>query len=242
MATDRREIVIGSTAVSYTVRRSERARRMSLRVLPRHGLEVVLPRGTSLKDAEAMIQREQDWVLRAIDKIAGSSAQPLQDGWPLPFLDERLTLLLRPGEQAAAKRTGNVVTVSTDDHHVAMLALETWYRAQARSALGETARVHATTLGVEIGRIAIKDTRSRWGSCSERGNLNFSWRLMLAPRAVMDYVVAHEVAHLRELNHSPRFWQHVESLCPDYHSRRLWLRRNGAWLAGWPNGDTTRPG
>lgn len=241
MATGRHEVVLGSTAIRYTVRHSERARRMSLRVLPHHGLEVVLPRGLSLKDAEAMIHREQDWVLRTLDRFAVGGAVTLHSGQSLPLLDERLTLRLQSGERATAMRNGDVVTVSTDNPQLATLALETWYRAQARSALREAASVHAMRLGVEIGRIAIKDTRSRWGSCSERGNLNFSWRLMLAPRAVMDYVVAHEVAHRRELNHSPRFWQHVEFLCPDFRLHRLWLRRNGPALAAWPSATVPLP-
>lgn len=234
---DRREVRLGSATVSYTVRRSERARRMSLRVLPGHGLEVVLPRGASMKDAEAMIRREHEWVLRTLDRFAGNGNHTLQTGTSLPYLDERLTLLLESGSQVIAKRAGGVVTVTTADPHLATRALEAWYRAQARYVLRQRASAHALALGVEFGRIAIKDTRSRWGSCSELGNLNFSWRLMLAPRAVMDYVVAHEVAHLRELNHSPRFWQHVEALCPDYRAHRLWLRKHGPALASWPAAD-----
>ena len=89
-------------------------------------------------------------------------------------------------------------------------------------------------MGTEIGRpparISMRDTRSRWGSCSRAGNLNFSWRLVMAPENVLDYVVAHEVAHLRELNHSARFWTLVDTLCPDVKDARWWLRTHGAAL------------
>ncbi|HUG14464.1 MAG TPA: SprT family zinc-dependent metalloprotease [Thermomicrobiales bacterium] len=220
--------------MSYTVRHSERARRMSLRVLPGRGLEVVLPRGSSLRDAEGLVRREQDWVLRALERFSGDGGDGLRGGASLPWLDERLTLSLEPGERVSVTRAGDIVTITTTDSQLAALALEAWYRAQARVVLRERALRHASTLRVEVRRVTIKDTRSRWGSCSERGNLNFSWRLMLAPRAVMDYVVAHEVAHLRELNHSPRFWAHVAALCPDYRAQRRWLRLHGAALAGWP--------
>jgi predicted metal-dependent hydrolase len=230
------EVRIGSRTVPYTIRRSERARRMSIRMIPGRGLEVVLPRGYTARDAAAFVRREREWVLRALDRIGGNGTVGLQNGATLPFLDERLTLTLEPGVRARARRAGDVVTVTSMDAELALVALEAWYRNEARATLTGRARVHAATLGVDLRRITIRDTRSRWGSCSGLGNLNFSWRLMLAPLAVMDYVAAHEVAHLRELNHSPRFWQHVESLCPDYREHRLWLRRNGGLLAAWPEG------
>ena len=83
---------------------------------------------------------------------------------------------------------------------------------------------------VTYGRITIRDQKSRWGSCSGKGNLNFNWRLILAPEEVLDYVVVHELAHRLEMNHSVRFWGHVERVLPDYKDRRLWLRKNGDGL------------
>jgi predicted metal-dependent hydrolase len=92
-------------------------------------------------------------------------------------------------------------------------------------------------LGLPFGRVTLRDTRSRWGSCTSAGDLMFSWRLIMAPSAVLDYVVAHEVAHLAEMNHSDRFWAQVERLFPDHAAPRAWLRRNGAGLHAW---DFTR--
>ena len=94
----------------------------------------------------------------------------------------------------------------------------------------ERASHWAPQLGVTFGRVSVKDQKSLWGSCSRAGNLNFSWRLRLAPPEVLDYVVVHELAHRLEMNHSPRFWAHVARLCPDYKARRKWLRLNGEAL------------
>ncbi|MEL6280973.1 MAG: M48 family metallopeptidase, partial [Pseudomonadota bacterium] len=105
-----------------------------------------------------------------------------------------------------------------------------WLKEEARAWLLARAGVHAAQLGARFERIAIRDTTSRWGSCSASGALSFSWRLILAPDAVSDYVAAHEVAHLREMNHSARFWALVERLRPDWRAQRDWLRAHGADL------------
>ena len=120
--------------------------------------------------------------------------------------------------------------------HVSRLALDTRAvsEAEARTATRELARMvaeeEAPALGVEVARIQVRDQRTRWGSCSTRGTLSFNWRLALAPHAVLDYVVVHELCHLREPNHSPRFWRLVESRRPSFREQRAWLREHGAEL------------
>jgi predicted metal-dependent hydrolase len=103
----------------------------------------------------------------------------------------------------------------------------------ARAACAASVSRHASALGREAGRISLRDPRARWGSCTSAGDLMFSWRLVLAPMAVLDYVVAHEVAHLAELNHSPRFWARVRAICPDFSRQRTWLRQHGPGLHAW---------
>ncbi len=110
---------------------------------------------------------------------------------------------------------------------------ERWLKAQARHHLQIRVNDLAGRLGVTPGPITVKDTRSRWGSCSAKGHLSFSWRLIMAPPWIIDYLVAHELAHLRELNHSPRFWEVVRSVCPDFKSHRVWLRAAGDRLMSW---------
>lgn len=105
---------------------------------------------------------------------------------------------------------------------------EKLFREQARLVCGRQAAYYARLMGVEYGRIAIKNTKTRWGSCSSLGNLNFHWKLVLMPPAILDYVVVHELAHRKEMNHSPRFWAEVEKVLPDYRERRKWLKDHGA--------------
>lgn len=102
-----------------------------------------------------------------------------------------------------------------------------FYREKAREVLTRRVRYYADVMGVGYGRIAIREQKTRWGSCSASGNLNFNWKLILMPPGVLDYVVVHELAHRREMNHSRKFWELVESYMPDYEKYRSWLKENG---------------
>lgn len=228
--TGRAAVILDGREVALTIRRSDRARRLRLRMLPEVGLEVVLPRGASRDDAIDFVRRESAWVLRQLTR--GVLAAPLLvpvDGASIPYLGSSLSLRMTGGGPTVA--SGGVLFIPSTG---GLDAIERWYRAEARRIGADLAAAHAATLGVSFGRLAIKDARTRWGSCSSKGNLNLSWRLVMAPLEVLDYVVAHEVAHLREMNHSSRFWAHVETLCPRYREHRRWLRANGATLAAWP--------
>jgi predicted metal-dependent hydrolase len=119
----------------------------------------------------------------------------------------------------------------------AALRIATFLKSVARLRLAAAAGRHAGALGREVGRLTLRDARSRWGSCTARGDLMFSWRLVMAPPAVLDYVAAHEVAHFEEMNHSPAFWAVVARLCPDYRCHRRWLRCEGAALHRYRFGD-----
>ena len=107
-------------------------------------------------------------------------------------------------------------------------ALERWYREQARKRIGRRVMYFARQMGVTYGRISIRAARTRWGSCSADGNLNFHWKLVLMPPEILDYVVVHELAHRKEMNHSQRFWAEVERILPDYKARRKWLKEFGS--------------
>jgi predicted metal-dependent hydrolase len=119
-----------------------------------------------------------------------------------------------------------MIWVRGDAAHAPRRVLD-FLKREARKALEARVLEHAAQLGVKPSRITVRDTASRWGSCSTARALSFSWRLILAPAFVLDYVVAHEVAHLREMNHSPRFWAHVKSLTPGMKTAQAWLRANG---------------
>ena len=121
------------------------------------------------------------------------------------------------------------IRVSGGAAHVSRRVTD-WLKRQARAEIGNRARAYASRLDRRVARISIRDTSSRWGSCSSRASLSFSWRLILAPEAVLDYVCAHEAAHLVEMNHSPAFWRHVAALVGDWEPPRRWLKHNGGLL------------
>ena len=106
----------------------------------------------------------------------------------------------------------------------------TFLKKEARTDLERLVKLHAGTIGAKVSSITMKDTRSRWGSCSSQGNLSFSWRILMAPPMVIDYLAAHEVAHLQEMNHGPRFWALCKRLCPHMEEAKAWLKRYGSQL------------
>ena len=122
-----------------------------------------------------------------------------------------------------------IIWVRGDAAHAGRRVLD-FLKRQARATFETRALYHAAKLGVAPSRITVRDTASRWGSCSSTRSLSFSWRLILAPDFVLDYVVAHEVAHLKEMNHSPRFWAHVRSLVADIEAPQTWLKVHGREL------------
>lgn len=130
--------------------------------------------------------------------------------------------LLKKRRESAARRP--------QPDYVRNPELEKLYREKARERLTERMAYFAALMGVSYNRIAIRSSRTRWGSCSVRGNLSFHWKLILMPPQILDYVVVHELAHRKEMNHSRRFWDQVEQVLPDYKQRRTWLKEKGAWV------------
>ena len=230
-------VTLAGRPVAYTVRRSARARRVSLRVLPAAGLEVVVPARGRLPDIAAVLRQHTLWILRTLDRFAPAERPQTQlaDGASVPYRGDTYRLqvaaaaILRP--QVRLNEASYTLTVRHNpaQHELAPI-LARWYREEARRVLTAQADYFAARLNVSYQRLAIRDPRSRWGSCSAAGNLNFSWRLILTPPAVLDYVVIHELAHRHELNHSARFWAIVAAHCPTYRAERAWLRAQGGAL------------
>lgn len=210
--------------VQVSMRRSARARRISLRVSSIDGrVTLTLPLGTPERVGRAFAEEKARWLREAVGKVeapvrvAIGSTLPV-DGRSLPVV---------PGQGRAA-RLGAAAIEAPPGREGA--AIEVLLKSLARERISASVDRHARALGKRPGRITLRDTRSRWGSCSSEGNLMFSWRLILAPPKVLDYVAAHEVAHLRHMDHSPAFWAAVESLFPNHRAERDWLRHNGAAL------------
>ena len=211
--------------ISVALRRSGRARRMTLRVGRADGrVSLSLPARTPLREAEAFARSHADWIARQVS--AAPAPRGVTVGGTLPVLGREVPVV--GGTGRAARWTGRAISVPDDDR--AGPRVKALLREMARTHVTEAVERHAAALGRPFGRVTLRDTRSRWGSCSGRGDLMFSWRLVMAPPEVLDYVAAHEVAHLAHMDHSPRFWACVERLMPGHAPRRAWLRREGAAL------------
>ena len=166
------------------------------------------------------------WVARRLAALP--PLVPFADGATIDLHGESL-VIRHVGGFVATHRDGPVLAVGGAPEHIARRVRD-WIKAQARDILTRRSREIAQRIDKPIHSVRLGDPRSRWGSCSPDGVINFSWRLILAPRFVVDYVVAHEVAHLRELNHGSRFWRLTETLCPDMERARGWLAANGPGL------------
>jgi predicted metal-dependent hydrolase len=229
----------GGVAVAYTLRISAQARMVRLVIRQASGLEVVAPRGTPQARIEQVLAEKARWIAATLDRMARETAAAqrawLDDGARLPFAGREISLALRvdaPCGRYRASLAGETLTLHMAEtgQETIRRALEAWYRRQASAIFAERLAVCNAGYSFAYGRVAIKEQKSRWGSCSRKGNLNFNWRLLLAPLPVLDYVVTHELCHLRELNHSPRFWALVARGCPDYATHRRWLRDHGRGL------------
>lgn len=159
----------------------------------------------------------------------------LENGDVLYYLGEKrvLTVIREPRTRAKVKCVMDRILMWVPyeaDYEYKKEQLEKWYRKEAFAVISEKAGEYAESLSVHFESIRIKDQRSRWGSCSSQGNLNFNWRILLAPEPVCDYVIIHELCHLVFMDHSANFWNLVESICPGYKQYRKWLKENGKQL------------
>lgn len=216
---------VAGSPVGVTVRRSRRARRLYLRIDPVHAdIELILPRGVGLQEGLRFANEKRAWLAGRLAAIPART--PFADGITIPLLGEAVTIRHRPDTLRGVERAGSELLVAGASEHVARRVRD-WLKAQARSELSARSRICASRVGRDVARVRISDPKSRWGSCSARGGLAYSWRLVLAPPHVMDYVVAHEVAHLIEHNHGRRFWKLVEALVEGAEPAKAWLRHNG---------------
>ena len=214
----------GDPPIEITLRRSGRARRLSLRVSALDGrVTLTLPDRARAADALDFARERADWILAAQARASGCVT--VADGAVFPVEGRPVTVSgwSRRGPQLA----DGVLSVPAARPGAAALA---FLKTLARERLAAASDNHAQRLGVGYRTITLRDTRSRWGSCTSEGRLMYSWRLIMAPPEVLDYVAAHEVAHLVKMDHSPAFWRVVEELCPAWARHRDWLRAQGPAL------------
>ncbi len=204
---------------------NRRARRISLKVENASGQAVlVLPSKRALAEGLRFAETQVAWLRQHLDRLG--TRQPFADGATVP-VEGGLIRIATTDNLRRELLADDVLHVPAEEAALVALRVRRWLKLRAGARLRERVAAHADRLGVSHGRVTMRDQRTRWGSCSRTGALSFSWRLILAPPAVLDYVAAHEVAHLREMNHSRAFWRHVAHLQPDYARHRDWLRDHG---------------
>lgn len=233
----KREARLDGQTVSYTVKRSPRAKHARLEVRSETGLTVVLPMRYKSSQIPGLLREKRHWILSNLARfgqirLPGASKE-LKSGDTVAYLGQSLQIVTQKSRSNAesVKLERNRLAVATGAGNCRLrLALERWFRMQAAELIGEKVDKLSAQLGVTYNRLVIRGQRTRWGSCSQKGNLSFNWRLIMVQEPVIDYVIIHELAHLQEMNHSERFWRLVAQHCPRWREHRKWLRDHAAEL------------
>lgn len=227
-----RMIAVGERSLPLKIRPHARAKRITLRIDPGgRGLSLTVPHRLPHQEIDAFLEKYHGWILTKLAKF------PKDDE-----LNEGGYIKVR-GHDHLIERTGKIrgVTeaVQIDGEFILKVAgdvphlrrrIADFLKAEARKDLETSTAYHAQKLGRPYKSISLRDTKSRWGSCTSDGRLSYSWRIIMAPPFVLDYLTAHEVAHLAEMNHEPQFWQLCENLCPHTQDAKKWLKKNGSLL------------
>jgi predicted metal-dependent hydrolase len=228
----RKLLKIDGEPVPVTLKLNPRARQLIVRVHPSTGeVVVVAPSRRSLSHAMEFARKQSKWIAQRLENVP----EPIPVGLGRRILyrgEEHVIRYGEPGRRPVWIERGEserIIRVNGRSEHAARRVLD-FLKRDARHTLDARAMHYAEILDVRPARVTVRDTSSRWGSCSSTRNLSFSWRLILAPSFVLDYVVAHEVAHLREMNHGRRFWRLVEDLVGNVERPQVWLDENGAAL------------
>jgi len=235
-------IVLAEREVDYQIHRSDR-KSVILTVDPEQGLVVRCPKRFSRSRLEAILRKKARWILDKQAHAQRLQAQREQREWKpgmmLPFRGNWYPLNLGSGRRGSTLRLDEGRLELCSPEAGGFLPMEPGllrdqiinaYKAIARKEIPRRVQHFQERLGLSPRRVSVREQKRRWGSCSSKGSLNFNWRLMLAPPEVMDYVIVHELCHLKELNHSTRFWAHVGQVLPNYSVCKIWLRENGSGL------------
>ncbi len=229
---DSLEIATASGVMAVDLRRHPRARNYTLRIAgPARPPVLTMPRRGSVNEARQFLDRHSGWLQRQIDKLP--SVTVIADGSLIPLRGMLYCIHHEPGRRGTvavdAEALVPTLIVYGEERHLRRRVID-FLKREAKRDLEWAVIRHALAAGVRAKAIRLRDQKSRWGSCSANGHLSFSWRLIMAPPLVLDYLAAHEVAHLCELNHSHRFWNICQALAPETQVARAWLLTNGPAL------------
>ncbi len=224
-----REHEVNGRMLPLTIREHARATRITLRIEPGgHALKLTIPPGLAMREVDDFLRRHQGWLMTKLAHVPGDSTVAEGSIVPIRGIDHFI--------ERSGKLRGLAETLVLDGEHVLRISgapehagrrVADHLKREAKRDLEELVAGHAATLGRKVRSISYKDTKSRWGSCSSDGRLSFSWRIAMAPPLVIDYLAAHEVAHLAQMNHSAAFWAVCEELCPRTDEAKRWLKKNG---------------
>ncbi|MGB3386597.1 MAG: M48 family metallopeptidase [Pseudaminobacter sp.] len=227
-----REHVVAGRALPLRIVENERARRLTLRIdAGGRGLRITIPPGLARGEVERFLIRHQGWLEQRLAKVP--DRPQVRPDIRIPLRGVPHLIVHEPGKRGTVTpgrdENGPLLLVHGERIHLPRRVAD-FLKREARRDIEALVERHCRTIGRRAKAIRFRDTSSRWGSCTADGVLSFSWRIMMAPPPVINYLVAHEVAHLREMNHGPKFWKLCEELCPDTERCKAWLKRNGSAL------------
>ncbi|MBN1366321.1 MAG: M48 family metallopeptidase [Dehalococcoidales bacterium] len=225
------DIVIDGRVVKYNLKQSFRARHVRLEIRIKSGLSVIVPRRYNPLEIKRFLQSKSRWILNKLEEYQVLNNQ--LDNQTLDnvvYLGKPLKLMQLQGEQEYAQLSLTLdkilVTASTKERTGQVL--KEWYLDEAKELITQKAAGFSRKIGVKYNKLTIKSARTRWGSCSRLGNLNFNWKIIMVPEMVIDYIVIHELCHLKRMDHSSEFWKLVKIYSPDYYQHRKWLKEHEA--------------
>lgn len=229
-----RHASLDGQTVSYVLKRSRKARLARLEIDPESGLTVVLPYRYSPAEASKLLAEKKRWVLGKLAHCRRQAiASEVQSDTAL-YLGQRYRVEEHTGRIEGVTIVRDRLVMSVPPRKTPGQVLEGWYQQQAGRLLGQRVDELSRKLGLSFNRCTVRSARTRWGSCSQKGSVSLNWKLIMAPQPVIDYVVIHELLHLREMNHSKRFWRLVAERCPDWREHKAWLKEHQMELARGP--------
>jgi predicted metal-dependent hydrolase len=229
---EEREHVVAGRSLPLKIVENDRARRLTLRIdTGGRGLRITVPPGLRQGEVDRFLHRQQGWLEQRLAKVP--ERPQVRPGIKMPLRGVPHLIVHEPGSRGSVtiglEGDAPALLVHGDRRHL-QRRLADFLKREARRDIDALVEKHCATIGKRAKAVRFRDTSSRWGSCTSDGALSFSWRIMMAPSPVINYLVAHEVAHLKEMNHGPKFWKLCEELCPDTQRCKAWLKKNGGAL------------
>lgn len=228
-----REHIVAGRVLPLRIVENERARRLTLRIdAGGQGLRITVPPGLRQGEVENFLHRHQGWLEQRLAKVP--DRPQVRPGIKIPYRGVPHLIVHEPARRGTVSvenddASGPRLVVHGERLHLPR-RLADFLKREARREIEALVARHSAAVDRSARTIRFRDTTSRWGSCTSDGALSFSWRIMMAPPPVINYLVAHEVAHLKEMNHGPKFWKLCQELCPDTERCKAWLKRNGSAL------------